>query len=225
MVKVDTQGVEIDQSKVTAIRNMPALTDKEGVQRFLGMVNYVGKFIHNLSSHTSQMRGLLVKTSDWCWNSNHQREFDELKDLIVKAPVLKFYNEKRQTKISADASKSGLGAVLLQTYSTRWRPVAHASRALTTSECNYAQIEKEALALAYGCERFHECIYGKRIWEESDHKPLVTIAKKGLASTPPRGCFLKCRNMTLSLNTDQVKNCSSRHAVTCIRHHSPSATV
>jgi hypothetical protein len=95
------------------------------------------------------VRGLLCKTTEWCWNSNHQKEFEELKVLIIMAPVLRVlqYDEKRKTKISADASKAGLGAVLLQQYGTRWRPVAFASRALTTSECNYIQIEKEPLAL------------------------------------------------------------------------------
>lgn len=180
------EGVQISQSRVTAIKNMPPPTDKEGVQRFLGMVNYIGKFVPNLTAHTAQMRSLLCKTTDWSWNSNHQKEFEELKQLIIEAPVLKFYDEKRKTKISADASKSGLGAVLLQQYGNRWRPVAYSSRALTTAECNYAQIEKEALALSYACEKFHVFIYGKKVWAETDHKPLVTIAKKGLANTPPR---------------------------------------
>ena len=102
----------------------------------------------------------------------------------MHAPVLRFYDEKRVTKISAGASKAGVGAVLLRQYGTRWRPVAYASRALTPSECNYAQIEKEALALSYACEKFHVFIYGKTVWAETDHKPLVTIAKKGLAFTP-----------------------------------------
>lgn len=200
--KLTQEGVQIDESKVTAISNMPAPTDKEGVQRFLGMVNYVGKFVPNLATHTSQMRSLLGKNTEWAWDSNHQREFDKLKELISKAPVLRFYDERRNTKISADASKAGIGAVLLQQYGARWRPVAYASRALTTTECNYAQIEKEALALAYACKKFHVYIYGKKVWAETDHKPLVTIAKKGLAFTPPRvqRLFLSIQKYDLQLD-------------------------
>lgn len=104
----------------------------------------------------------------------------------MEAPVLKFFDERRKTKLSADASKFGLGAVLLQQFGSRWHPVSYASRALTATECNYAQIEKEALALSFACEKFHAYIYGKTVTAETDHKPLVTIAKKGLANTPPR---------------------------------------
>lgn len=60
------EGVQIGQSRVTAIKNMPPPTDKEGVQRFLGMINYVGKFLPNLTVRTAQMRSLLCKTTEWC---------------------------------------------------------------------------------------------------------------------------------------------------------------
>ena len=55
--RLTEEGVQIDEDKVSAITNMPAPTDRQGVQRFLGMVNYVSKFIPNLASHTSLMRG------------------------------------------------------------------------------------------------------------------------------------------------------------------------
>ena len=199
--ELTAEGVHITQDRVTAIKNMPPPTDKEGVQRFLGMVNYIGKFVPNLTAHTAQMRSLLCKETEWSWDSNHQKEFEELKCLIMEAPVLRFYDEKRKTKISADASKSGLGAVLLQQYGNRWRPVAYTSRSLTAAECNYAQIEKEALALSYACSKFHVFIYGKTVWAETDHKPLVTIAKRGLANTPPRvqRLFLSMQNYDIQL--------------------------
>lgn len=92
------EGVQICQSRVTAIKNMPPPTDKEGVQHFLGMIHYVGKFVPNLTVHTAQMRSLLCKTTEWCWNSNHQKEFDKLKPRISEAPVLRYYNEKRKLK-------------------------------------------------------------------------------------------------------------------------------
>lgn len=118
------EGVQIFKSRVTAIKNMPPPTEKEGVQRFLGMTNYVGKFVPNLTVHTAQMRSLLCKTTEWYWNANHQKEFDKLKQLISEAPVLRYYDEKRKTKMSAETSKSGIVAVLLQEYGKRWRPVA-----------------------------------------------------------------------------------------------------
>ncbi|KAL7880871.1 hypothetical protein SRHO_G00031250 [Serrasalmus rhombeus] len=68
----------------------------------------------------------------------------------------RYYDPKRETRISADASQDGLGAVLQQLHEETWQPVAYASRALTSAEVNYAQIEKELLATTYACERFHQ---------------------------------------------------------------------
>ena len=74
--------------------------------------------------------------------------------------------------LQVDASKNGLGAYLLQ----QNQPVAHASRAMSSSEINYAQIEKEFLEIVCGCERFNMYIYGAEIDVLSDHKPLESIA-------------------------------------------------
>lgn len=69
-------------------------------------------------------------------------------------PVQKFYDPKRETRIPADASQLGLGAVLLELHEETWQPVAYASRALTGAEVNYAQTEKELLGTTYACEGF-----------------------------------------------------------------------
>ena len=84
--------------------------------------------------------------------------------------------------LSVDASQNGLGAVLLQEN----LPIAYASKALTEIECRYAQIEKEALAIAFACSKFHQYIVGKNVIIESDHKPLESIFTKPINQTPPR---------------------------------------
>ena len=66
------------------------------------------------------------------------------------------------------------------------KPIAYASRAMTMAQLNYAVIEKELLAVLFGCERFHQYIYGKKVHVESDHKPLESIMKKPLSNAPPR---------------------------------------
>lgn len=73
--------------------------------------------------------------------------------------------------MSVDASKTGLGAVLLQLYDDQWRPVTNASRALNKSEQNYSQIEKETLAIVFGAEHFNQYVYGIKFVVKSDHKP------------------------------------------------------
>ena len=82
--------------------------------------------------------------------------------------------------IQVDSSKHGIAAVQLQ----EGRPVEYASRALTPSERNWAQIEKEALSVLYGLERFHQYTHGRPVKVENDHKPLAAILRKPLSQKP-----------------------------------------
>ena len=89
--------------------------------------------------------------------------------------MLAVYDATLPTKISADASAYGLGAVLLQqsiAADKEWKPVAYASRALTDTKKRYSQIEKEVLAIVWACERFTGYVLGKQIVLETDHKQL-----------------------------------------------------
>ena len=103
--------------------------------------------------------------------------------MVTKQPVLKFFDPKQEVTIQCDTSDYGLGATLLQ----EAQPVAFASCTLTEAERNYAQIEKECLAIVFGCERFEHYIYGHPdITIETDHKPLEIMHKKPLLSAPKR---------------------------------------
>ena len=89
-------------------------TNVTELQRFLGLINYVGKFLPDLSNRTQSVRTLLKKDTVWTFDANHKKELDELKQLITKDPILKVFVEQLPTKISCDASSTGLGAVLEQ---------------------------------------------------------------------------------------------------------------
>ena len=96
--------------------------------------------------------------------------------------TLALYNPDAELKISAD-----LVAVLLQHEEDTWKPVAYASRSISETEQRYAQIEKEALATTWACEKFSDYVLGRRFLIESDHKPLVPLLNtKQLDSMPPR---------------------------------------
>ena len=106
---------------------------------------------------------------------------------MSKPTILSLYNPQALTKISADASFYGLGAVLMQKLESSWTPVAFASRTMTETERRYAKIEKEALAITWACENFSTYILGMRFLIETDHKPLVPLlGTKHLDSLPPR---------------------------------------
>ena len=177
-----SQGLLPDSSKVHAVKEMPSPTDQAGVQRFLGVINYLHKFISNMSEKTAPLRQLLHKDSAFVWEQPQEDAFKALKNDLCSAPMLKFFDPHKPVKLSVDSSKSGLGACLLQEEA----PVAYASRSLSSSEQNYAQIEKELLAAVFACTKFHDYIYGRPAVIETDHKPLISIVKKPLHSAPPR---------------------------------------
>ena len=105
---------------------------------------------------------------------------------MTDSPVLKYFDQNLPTKVSVDASKAGLGAVLLQLHRDDWRPVAYASRAMSKSKRNYSQIEKEMLAVVYGSDRFNQYVYERRYIVESDHKWLQSIFQRNIDKVPPR---------------------------------------
>ena len=84
--------------------------------------------------------------------------------------------------LEVDASIKGLGAALVQEN----RHVALASKTLTSTQASYSNIEREALALVHGVERFHTYLYGRRFTIVTDHKPLEVICKKPISAAPPR---------------------------------------
>ena len=110
-----------------------------------------------------------------------------MKHELTTPGILVHYNPDSETKVSADASSHGIGAVLLQKVADQWHPVAYASRSLSETESRYAQIEKEALAATWACEKFACYIQGKTITLETDHKPLVPLlSDKHFDDLPPR---------------------------------------
>ena len=161
---------------------MPIPTTKLEVRSFLGLANYLGKFIRRLSDKAEVLRDLTTKRSRFVWTEKHTAAFNEIKDSISEETTLVLYDVNKPVVLQVDASGIGLGACLLQ----EGKPVAFASAALNQTQRRYSQIEKELLAIVFGCKRFHSYIYGKDIKVETDHRPLENIFKKNLDRNPAR---------------------------------------
>ena len=202
---VDQDGIRADPDKTKAIIEMEIPTNISELRRFMGMVNHLGKFSSQLAELTQPIRQLLSKKTAWLWGPDQQKSFDAVKQELAKPTVLALYDPNALTKVSADASSYGLGAVLMQKQNSQWKPIAYASRSMNETEQRYAQIEKEALATTWACEKFSTYILGLKFSIETDHKPLVPLlGTKQLDKLPPRVLRFRLRLMRFDYTISHV---------------------
>lgn len=153
----------------------------------MGLVSYIGRFIPDLATKTFPLRELTKAGQDYQWQAQHEEAFHRLKESVAAVTTLAYFKPGSRTRLIADASTVGLGAVLVQFQdSSDSSPVviSFASKSLSDTEKRYSQTEKEALALVWGVERFKEYLLGSVFELETDHKPLTEIFKPTSKPTP-----------------------------------------
>ena len=204
--------LKIDPGKDEAVLNLQPTTDKQSTQRLLGFVNFLTQYLPSLSDISEPLRRLTGNDAIFTWQSQQKNALKQIKQLVTTAPVLRYYNAADSVTLQCDACEWGLGAVILY----NGQPVAYASSTMSPSERNYAQIEKETLAIVFACERFDHYLCGQEhITVQSDHKPLEIIFKS--AKTSPAnvvtaaslqfecdlcpGKILVCRRFSLKSST------------------------
>lgn len=208
----DEHGMKPDSKKVEAIDKMKTPENVDELRTFLGSVQYLGRFIPNLSVKLKPLNDLLCKNTQWVWDTPQMTTFQHIKASLLKAPNLAFYEIGRKTKVSADASSFGIGGALFQKHEKGWLPVAFVSRTLTETKRRYAQIEKGLLAVVWTCERLDRFLVGCDSFALlTDHKPLVPLIKdKDIDKAPVR-----CQRMLLRLlrYNPVVENCPGKDLV------------
>lgn len=167
--------VRPNDDKVEAILKAPAPSNVQQLQSYLGLINYYGKFIPNLSSELKDLYKLLQKNINFVWSSDCQRAFTKTKELITSHNVLELYDPQKPIVIATDASPYGVGAVLSHIVDGIEKPVLFASSTLSNAEKNYSQIHREALAIVFAVRRFHNYIYGHSFTLCTDHQSLKEI--------------------------------------------------
>ena len=111
---VADKGLRADPTNVRAIAEMPPPTDVAGVQKLLGMIQYLSKYFPHLSSITKPLRDLTQKGAVWTWDQPQQQALDDLQKAVVTTPVLCYYSLKDEVTLQCDASQHGLGARVIQ---------------------------------------------------------------------------------------------------------------
>ena len=144
-------GVSPDNEHVRAIKEMKEPENVKELQKFLGMVNFWSSFVPKMSEISVPLRNLLKKDVYWEWECDHKRAFEQLKKVLCSPPILRYFNPSIPIIVQTDASKNGVGSCLMQEN----HPVGFSSRSLTSTEQNYAQIEKELLAIVVTGRKWH----------------------------------------------------------------------
>ena len=178
----NSTGISPDPKKTESILRMQFPPDKETMHSFLGLVNFLNRYTPKLAELCSPLRKLILKDSHYSPGDPEHAAFDAIKAEFKKKIILPYFDRNKETILQTDASKKGFGAVILQ----EEQPIYYASRALTSAEKNYQNLEREAQAAVWGMEKFHYFLYGRKFILQTDQKPLVSIFRKHMIDVSPR---------------------------------------
>ncbi|RDX99935.1 Retrovirus-related Pol polyprotein, partial [Mucuna pruriens] len=177
---VSNRGIEVDKEKVDIITSLPDPTCVREVRSFLGHAGFYRRFIKNFNKIVLPLSKLLQKDVEFKFDKQCIEAFQELKNRLTSAPILRAPNWELPFELMFDASNSALGAILGQRAGVG-KPVhviVYASRIIDPAQLNYTTIEKELLAILFSLEKFHSYLLGSKIVVFSDHAALRFLLKK-----------------------------------------------
>ena len=171
---ISKDGVSTNPEKVKAVSKWPVPVIKSELRSFLGLASYYRRFIQNFASIAAPLHQLLTAGNEkhFVWTEACDRAFLELKQRLVKAPVLSYPTFNMEYILDIDASDTGIGAVLSQVHDGQEKVIAYASRTLSKSERNYSTTKREILALVYYSQHLRHYLYGQKFVARTDHAAL-----------------------------------------------------
>ncbi|GJP84908.1 hypothetical protein CLOP_g14952, partial [Closterium sp. NIES-67] len=172
---ISIDGVKIDPKKIATIQDWKPPANLRERQSFLGFVNYVRRFIPNMTEVTSPLTDLLKKDTFYEWGGEQQAAFDQLKLFLTTPLALHIADPHRPFELITDASDLAVGAVLLQDFGKGLQPIAYESRKLNPAERNYPVHDKELLAIVHAFKVWRCYLTGADVTFRTDHKSLQFI--------------------------------------------------
>jgi len=168
-------GVRPDEKRIKAVRDYPKPKITRELKDFLGLAGYYRRFIPNYSKIARPLMELLKKNTPYIWDDKTEEAFITLKTLLTTEPLLQYPDFTRLFLLIMDASNDAIGAILIQGPIGKNLLIAYMSRTLNNAERNYPTVEKELLAILWGCKYFRQYLYGRKFTIEADHRPLTWI--------------------------------------------------
>ena len=165
---VSAKGIEVDESKVKAIKDWPAPTNVSQVRSFHGLAGFYRRFVRDFSTIASPLNELTKKGVEFKWGNSQEDAFQELKKRLTEAPVLILPDFTKTFEVECDASGIGIGGVLMQ----QGKPIAYFSEKLGGAQLNYSVYDKELYALVRALETWHHYLWPKEFVIHSDHEAL-----------------------------------------------------
>ena len=165
---VSKHGVEVDDSKIEAIKNWPTPMNLSQLRSFLGLAGFYRRFVRDFSTIAAALNDLTKKGVPFVWGAAQDAAFDELKRCLISAPLLMLPDFNKQFYIECDASGIGIGGVLMQ----EGKPVAYFSEKLNGAQLNYPVYDKELYALVRALEVWQHYLWPKEFTIHSDHEAL-----------------------------------------------------
>lgn len=172
--RIDKNGIDQTAELTKAITEAPRPENVTQLRSFLGLINFYQKFLPNLSSLLHPLYKLLCNDTKWSWCEKCENAFVQCKKLLLKDNVLTPFDPSLEIIVTCDSSSYGVGCVIGHIMPDGSElPIAFASRALSKCETQYSQVEKEALALVYAVNKFHNLLYARKYTLITDHRYLV----------------------------------------------------
>lgn len=176
---VNRYGLHVDPDKVAAIVEMSRPNTVSGVRRVVGMASWYRRFIPQFSTIVAPITALLKKNHPFEWTTACEHSFQQIKQHLVKAPILSCPDYSLDFLVQTDASDYGLGAVLTQIQPDGdEKVICYLSRSLTSQERKYSTTEKECLAVLWSVEKLRPYLEGVKFKVITDHYSLVWLQDK-----------------------------------------------
>lgn len=174
---IDKNGIHTDPEKVRTIEEWPIPGNVRQVRQFLGLASWYRRFVDNFARLAGPLIRLTKKRVRWSWGPEQQNALETLKKALTSAPVLTCPDFSRPFILQTDASKYGLGAVLMQESAEGEKVIAYASRRVNNAEQNYSATELECLAVVWGVRHFRGYLEGYKFIVMTDHQSLKWLQK------------------------------------------------
>ena len=147
---LSAEGYQVDQSITDAIFNFPTPANQTDLRSFFGLVNQLSASTNTISTLLTPLCPLLSTKNDFIWSPNHDEAFKKAKESLTIAPILSFFNTNKPTRLRTDTSRHGLGFILQQQSTDgTWKLIQAGSHFFSNTECRYAVIELEMLAVCW----------------------------------------------------------------------------